>query len=234
MSPAPAHLLDNPVWHALHGPQAHLADPGRDPLALRFAPDVSPFGAVDRLDESSWAALAKLVGPEGLSVLVRPEPALAPAGWTEVLRAPCYQMVAGSLPAAPKIDDAVDLCERDVPEMLTLVELTNPGPFAERTLAMGGYVGVRCEGRLVAMAGRRIQPPGWCEVSAVCTHPDFRGRGLGAALTLRVACGIREEGRQVFLHVLETNETAVRLYRALGFEVRRSVAVTVNRLSRLP
>ncbi|MDJ0847230.1 MAG: GNAT family N-acetyltransferase [Myxococcota bacterium] len=131
-------------------------------------------------------------------------------------------MVARELPPAPELA-VVELGPADVPEMLELTQLTEPGPFLTRTIEMGRYLGARREGRLVAMAGERLRLPGWTEVSAVCTHPNAQRQGLGAALTLHAAEAIRERGDRVFLHVLEVNENAIRLYRALGFEVRRRV-----------
>ena len=107
--------------------------------------------------------------------------------------------------------------------MLALVELTRPGPFAVRTVDLGGYVGVFDGDRLVAMAGQRLAPPGFREISAVCTHPDFRGRGLAAGLTALVARGILERGERPFLHHASDNDPARRVYETLGFQFRRQV-----------
>jgi ribosomal protein S18 acetylase RimI-like enzyme len=215
-------LLDNAVWYALRGPQAPLAQASASGRALRFDPEVSPFGAVDTLDDKAWAEQADLVGPEGLAVLFRADVPPPPDGWTEVVRIPGLQMVAGELPPVPDLP-VVPLAADDVPEMLALTALSEPGPFLARTIEMGRYLGVRREGRLVAMAGERLRLPGWAEISAVCTHPDARREGLGAAMTLHAAKGIRERGDRPFLHVVETNEKAIRLYLALGFRVRRSI-----------
>ena len=222
-------LLDNIVWHALRGPLAHLAErsPHEDPAeptALRFDPEVAVFGAVDRLDAAGWAALARLVGPGGSFAFFRPDVGPTPAGWEEHTRFPCVQMVAGALPDRVPFTWQV-LGAADAPEMLALAELTEPGPFFARTHELGRYIGVRREGRLVAMAGERLRAPGLVEVSAVCTHPDVRGEGLGAALTLEIAHGIRERGDEAFLHVLESNAPALALYGKLGFRARRLVEV---------
>lgn len=216
--------LDNPAWHALRGPQAHLAESSEDGRALRFDPDVSVFTALDRQDEGAWASLAELVGPGGSSALFRAHVAPAPRGWQEVFRVPCFQMVAGELPAVPEVE-ITPLGAADAPQMQALVELTDPGPFRPRTVEMGRYLGVRRGGRLLAMAGERMHLPGFREVSAVCTHPDARGEGLAAALTARVVERIRAQGEQAFLHVTTTNVAAQRLYAALGFETRREQVV---------
>ena len=217
-------MLDNPVWYALRGPLARFAAPARSPLAIRFDPEVAFFGAVDRVDEQSWAAQAELVGREGTAVLFRDAVPPPPPGWTEVFRGPTWQLVAGDLEPVPELD-TTPLGAEDVGEMLALVADTEPGPFMSRTVELGRYIGVRRAGRLVAMAGERFRLPGWVEVSAVCTHPEARNQGLGAALTLRVAQGIREAGGRAFLHVLEENENALRLYQSLGFVIRRKCDV---------
>lgn len=105
--------------------------------------------------------------------------------------------------------------------MLELVELTRPGPFMDRTVELGTYLGIRHEGRLVAMAGERMRPAGWSEISAVCTHPDHRGRGLAGRLIRAVAAAVRERGDSPFLHAAAENTGAVRLYESMGFTLRR-------------
>ena len=114
----------------------------------------------------------------------------------------------------------------DVGQMLELVARTEPGPFGPETYRMGRYLGIRRSGALIAMAGERLRPPGWTEISAVCTDPMFRGRGLAAALVRTVAAGIDARGETAFLHVMQSNG-AVRLYEALGFEVEAAYPITV-------
>jgi predicted GNAT family acetyltransferase len=220
-------MLDNPVWYALGGPLERFTECSADGLARRFDVEVSPFSAVDRVDDRGWAALADLVGPAGIAVLFRDEVPASPAGWTELFRISGYQMVARDLPDAPKLE-ARPLVAADAQEVMALIELTEPGPFQPRTLELGTYIGVHQEGRLVAMAGQRFQVPGWCEISAVCAHPDVQRQGLGAATTLLLAALIREQGNQVLLHVVVTNDKAVSLYKKLGFDIRRTVAVVGN------
>ncbi|MBP2038972.1 putative GNAT family acetyltransferase [Streptomyces avidinii] len=118
--------------------------------------------------------------------------------------------------------EAVPLGRADVPEMLELVGLTRPGPFLDRTVELGTYLGIRHEGRLVAMAGERMRPAGWSEISAVCTHPDHLGRGLAGRLVRAVAAAARERGDSPFLHAAASTTGAIRLYGAMGFTLRRS------------
>ena len=216
------HPLDNVVWNALRGPQAALAEWDGSGRAVRFDPEVSLFTATDKLGEQDWAAQAELVGHRGLTVLFRNEVPKPPAGWLEVFRAPTWQLIADDLDPVPEVS-VERLGVDDIDEMLELTGLTEPGPFLRRTVELGTYVGVRERGRMIAMAGERFKVRGFTEVSAVCTHPDARRQGHGSALTLWVAHNIRERGDEAFLHVLKSNESALRLYESIGFRRRRSV-----------
>ena len=211
------HPLDNPLWAALSGPQAHLAV--RLGRAARFPPDISPFAAV--ADDGAWADLAALVG-EGGTAVVPGAPEVPPPGWELVGVIPGVQMDGTRLDVAAD-PEAVALGPADVPEMLDLVERTQPGPFLPRTITLGTYLGIRRGGALVAMAGERMRPPGWTEISAVCTDPAHRGRGLAARLVRAVGAVIRERGDVPFLHTTADNAGAIRLYDALGFRLRREI-----------
>ena len=123
--------------------------------------------------------------------------------------------------------NAVPLTPADVPEMLDLVALAQPGPFLPRTIEMGTYIGIRQNDQLVAMAGERLHVPGFCEISAVCTHPDYRGRGYAGALTTMVAENILNRKEIPFLHFEPTNEAAKRLYLKLAFRLRHQHLLTL-------
>jgi len=212
------HPLDNPARAALLGPHAHLAQ--RHGQVLRYPPDVTPWHALPgEPDAAAWANLAALAGPGGIGTFAG-APAEPPPGWTPVHCIPGVQLVDAGLRAEPD-REAVRLGPADVPEMLALVERTAPGPFAERTIALGRYLGIRRAGRLVAMAGERLHPPGWTEISAVCTDVEHRGHGLATRLVRAVAAGIRARGETPFLHAAAGNTAAVRLYESLGFVLRR-------------
>ncbi|MEU8775677.1 GNAT family N-acetyltransferase [Streptomyces sp. NPDC048606] len=210
-------VLDNPVWAALSGPHRAFAQSvGR---AARYLPDANPFAAVaDPRDPRAWADLAELTGP-GREVWLTGLPT-PPPGWRTLRTIPGVQL-DGRAVRAEADPEAVRLGAADVPEMLELVALTAPGPFLPRTVELGTYLGIRHEGRLVAMAGERMRPTGWTEISAVCTHPDHRGRGLAQRLVRAVAAGVRERGDLPFLHAAADNTNAVRLYGAMGFALRR-------------
>jgi ribosomal protein S18 acetylase RimI-like enzyme len=215
-------VLANPAWHALGGERVAEAETvGR---ARRYQPDVSPFaGLPDEPDTDDWDALRALVGPNSVALLIR-EHVEIPTGWEETFRLAGVQMVA-----AERVDghgmnlDPAKLRAADVPEMLELVERTQPGPFLPATIRLGTYLGVRVDGALVAMAGERMRPPGYTEVSAVCTDAGFRGRGLAAGLVRAVMRLIDARGERPMLHAAADNTSAVRLYESLGFRRTRDM-----------
>jgi len=227
-----AHPLDDVAWHALDGPHADLAVTSGDGLAKRYADDIAPFCGVQHLDVDGWAALAELVGRDGVAVFLRGEVEAAPAGWTELLREPgATQYVAGDLVAPPAgaSREVTELRASDVPDMVRLAAATEPGPFGPNSNRTGRWFGIRREGRLVAMAGERMRVEGYGEVSGVCVDPSVRGEGLGAVVTLAAADGIRDRGDTPMLHVRDGNDGAHRLYRRIGFEPRRLVTVALLR-----
>jgi predicted GNAT family acetyltransferase len=139
-------------------------------------------------------------------------------------------MILGDTDIGAGADDLiVALTAAHVPQMLALVELTQPGPFRPRTIELGDYYGVFADGRLIAMAGERLQTPDFTEISAVCTHPAARGRGLAGSLTRHVARGILDRGQRPILHVAEHNHNAKRVYERLGFVVRRRLEFVAAR-----
>ncbi|MGY1503089.1 GNAT family N-acetyltransferase [Streptomyces sp. QTS52] len=215
------HPLDQPALAALTGPHAHFAEwRGR---IVRYPVDVTPWLALPaELDDRDWADLAAFAGP-GADVPLLGFQGQVPDGWEITFHAEGVQFVDDGLAAAPD-PEAVELGPADVPEMLDLVDRTRPGPFLPRTIELGTYLGIRRGGALVAMAGERLHPPGWTEISAVCTDPAARGEGLATRLILAVAHGIRTRGETPFLHTAAENTNAIRLYESLGFRLRRTTA----------
>lgn len=221
-----AHPLDNPAHASLIGHHAHLGE--RRGNAVRYAANVSPFVALpENPDEQDWADLAVLLGPGAIAALVSAgDP---PDGWEIAFRGAGVQLVDETVAAAPE-GEAVRLTPADVPEMLDLVDRTKPGPFLPRTIDLGTYLGIRRGGRLIAMAGERLHPPGWTEISAVCTDAAYRGQGLATRLVHAAAHGIRERGETPFLHAAANNTNAIRLYESLGFRLRRRVTFQAVRV----
>jgi predicted GNAT family acetyltransferase len=227
------HPLDRPVWESLITDHASLSE--GNALARRFARDVHLFAAACDDTPAALAALAALVKPEESVFLLQVPAILIPPGLVEIKAAKGVQMVATrSMTAATRGSDIVMLGDADAPEMLALAELTEPGPFLARTYTMGTFIGIRIGGRLVAMAGERMRLPGYTEVSGVCTHPEFRGRGFARRLSAAVAAGIEARGDRPFLHAWKTNHSAISLYEGLGFKFRTEVNVAVLKRSAEP
>ncbi len=218
-----SHPLDRPVWTALSGRQAAFA--AGDARALRYRAGVNILAAAADASSESQAALAALVPPGTAIATVEAEEMPVPPGLTVTKQAMLVQMVA-ERPAPPEPLDFIDLGDADAAEMLALATLTEPGPFVAATHTLGEFIGVRIDGRLAAMAGERMRAPGLTEVSAVCTHPDFRGRGFAGRLMRVVMARIVARGEKPFLHSYASNVGAIALYETLGFRVRREMVAT--------
>lgn len=220
------HPLDRPVWNALTGVQ-HDCSAGAHP-AVRYAPDLGLFAAAADRSSASLDALAALC-PAGAAIgLVEAEDWPVPPRLTVRRAAWCDQMIAEQPEPAGAADfEILDLGDGDASEMLALATLTQPGPFFTRTHRLGNFIGVRIEGRLAAMAGERMHVGRYREVSGVCTHPDFRGRGLAGALMPIVAARMISRGETPFLHTYSDNHGAIALYERLGFRLRRRVMFTI-------
>jgi ribosomal protein S18 acetylase RimI-like enzyme len=224
------HPLDNPVLSSLTGPHSRFAE--RRGNVLRYPVDVCPFVAMpDEPDEADWTDAAQLAGPGRWLPLAVPR-VQPPAGWEVMMFGEGVQMTGDHLGVTAD-PEAVPLGPADVPEMLELTARTKPGPFLPRTVELGTYLGIRHEGRLVAMAGERLHPAGWTEISAVCTDEAWRGQGLAARLILAVSAGIQARGEIPFLHALTTNP-AIGLYETLGFRHRRALLFAAARAPRAP
>jgi GNAT superfamily N-acetyltransferase len=223
----PEHPLDNAVWWALG--TRHERQGTSIGRARRYHGNVSVFAAVDRFDDESWGDLAKVLGLSGTSCLFRASvPETLPAGWHVKARGWGRQMTVESDQLRHTLPHPLRrLTSDDVPQMLDLVAATSPGPFRPATIELGRYIGHFDGDRLLAMAGERLSLDGYTEISAVCTHPDARGRGRAAALTREIATGLFERGDRPFLHVAETNESARRVYANLGFTQRQLIEFVV-------
>jgi len=213
------HPLDNPIWKALTTRHAHLAKGGA--LARRYPADISPLAGLPARGSENVAALTTLVEIGDETGVFETEVPRLPATFEVLRETRITQMVRPDPVPLPEADVALEpLGAADVADMLALVELAQPGPFRSRTIELGRFVGLREQGRLVAMAGERMWIDGFREVSAICTHPDVRGRGHARALTACVVNRMLARGETPFLHVLSANEAAIELYRTLGFAHR--------------
>lgn len=219
--------MDNPAHAALIGPHRRFAE-ALGAGVLRYPSQVCPFfGVPHPIPDWHDPELSAAIAGRSVTMIGRTATSDMPADWPVVFDVAGVQMVldddvpivAGEHPAftPTRLGDA------DVPDILDLVERTRPGPFFDRTIDMGLYIGVRHEHKLIAMAGERLRPEGWTEISAVCTDPAYQGRGLAALLVTRMAEQIRERGDGVFLHSAASNTGAIALYERLGFRLRRQL-----------
>jgi predicted GNAT family acetyltransferase len=220
------HPLDHPIWHALTTRQKAIAE--GNGLAWRYPADVAPFAAVSDTSPSSFAALERLVTPSARVAMFTVAPVVPPSDRLKVLIAKtAEQMITSSIEAPSGGSEPVLLGEADVPDMMELVELTKPGPFGIRTGELGIFLGIRADDRLVGMAGERMKLDGFTEITAVCTHPAYRGHGYARALLQAVSHGISARGETPFLHVFSDNQPAIELYLREGFTVRKRMHLTV-------
>jgi len=216
--------LDNPIWFALTTEHRTLAR--SHGIARRYAPDVSPLAALLHPTNDAFADLRQLVSPGEPVALFTASPIDVPGDWQIDRSRWIDQMICEASLVPPPVAP-LPLGTMDVPEMLELTAATEPGPFLPQTIQMGSYFGIRAsEGRLVAMAGERLHTTAFTEISAVCTYPEFRGRGYARALTTFVAAQILAAGKIPFLHVKSENGAKV-VYEKLGFRLRAGMCLNV-------
>jgi GNAT superfamily N-acetyltransferase len=230
-SPAPgSHPLDNPIWNSLH--TEHRSFAVSNALARRYPAAIGPLSGIARQSAANYEALRELARPGGVVVLFCQEKPAPPPGWRLIRGGVLSQMIC-LLPSDPvsmtltRGEEFRPLGVADVPAMVELAELTEPGPFRERTIELGPFFGIFQSGRLLAMAGQRTHLPQFVEVSAVCTHPDARGRGYARMLIATVMDEIRQRGKTPFLHSFAHNHSAIRVYESLGFTLRRNLELAV-------
>src|SRR5580704_3041268 len=216
--------LDNPIWFALITEHRLLAR--SHGLARRYPPDVSPLAALPDPTNDAFADLQRLVSPGEHVALFTAGPLNVPGDWQVDRSRWMHHMICeASLPTPPVAP--LLLGARDVPEMLELTAATDPGPFLPQTIQMGSYFGIRAsDRRLVAMAGERLQSTAFAEISAVCTLPEFRGRGYARGLVTFLAAQILATGKTPFLHVKSENGAKV-VYQKIGFRIRAEIWLTV-------
>jgi ribosomal protein S18 acetylase RimI-like enzyme len=228
-------VLDNPIWNSLRTEHRQFAT-GND-LAQRYPASIGPLSGIPAPSRESYDALRSLAGSGGIVVLFCQEPPRPPANWTLIRGGLLSQMICPSPSAYPPfvLTETTlppdvhmrPLTSDDSPAMVALATLTEPGPFRERTIELGRFWGIFTGDRLIAMAGQRLHLPHHIEVSAVCTHPDARGRGFARLLMSTVMDDIRSRGKTPFLHSFADNHSAIRVYQSLGYTLRRNFHLAV-------
>jgi ribosomal protein S18 acetylase RimI-like enzyme len=216
------HLLDNPVWNALISGNKHLSY--GDEQVKFFDKEVAPFAAFKEFSAEKLDLLYELLPANRPVTTVTPVEIDIPGKW-KILRAmKGFQMVHEITGELDEIQaDLTPLTDEHVPQMFALARLTKPGPFEMRTIDFGHYAGIFDGDNLVAMAGQRLHPFNYAEVSAVCTHPDYTGKGYARQLLIHQIDCIKAAGEIPFLHVRDDNERAIKVYESLGFTVRRRI-----------
>ncbi|MFM9433024.1 ribosomal protein S18 acetylase RimI-like enzyme [Janthinobacterium sp. CG_23.3] len=221
-------IFDNIVWHTLCGPHAQYSV--GTPEARRYVAGFTPFIAFADLQRPNFDALAPFVLPDE-HVYCDGWAGDAPAGWRIESEATLVRMLwKGDMPAADGEPEPVLLEASHGAAALELAALTRPGPFAARTVELGRYVGMFCGEQLVAMAGARASAGGWQEITGVCTHPDFRGKGLARRLVLGLIRRAMQDEEMPFLRVMRDNAAIHSLYQRMGFrDYRDSTAREISR-----
>jgi len=222
-----SHLLDNPFYNALIAKNIDLSD-GDENVRVLHA-DVGPFAGMKTVNRHNFDQLYAMIPDERVVAVVAAYEIEVPANWKVIRHMLLYQMVCNNLqaPNKPSAHILTLLNESHVPLMVELTALTNPGPFGERTIKFGDYFGVFDGEKLVAMTGIRASVGPYREVSAVCTHPDYVGKGYAAALITRVINLIVERGCIPYLHVRKDNTNAIRVYERLGFVSRHEMVFNI-------
>lgn len=224
--------LDNPIWQSLITTHEHFAEiHGK---ARKFPHEVSVLAGLPEPTTENYDSLGAMMRRGERVGLFLQDPPDPPAPWAIDRTCPLLQMLCekrSSFSVAPRTmqPEFIRLTKADVPEMLALTKLTNPGPFGARTHELGDYFGIRVTGTLAAMAGERLRLPGYTEVSAVCTHPDHLGHGYASALMGVVMDNICSRGELPILHVLPENTRAIQVYERLGFTKRAMLHLAVLR-----
>ncbi|QKJ31992.1 GNAT family N-acetyltransferase [Mucilaginibacter mali] len=215
------HVLDNPAWSALLSGNKNLAL-GTDAVKY-FDAEVSPFVGFAENNAESFRALYDMVPGTSPRGFISPVEMKIPAGWRILAKIKCPQMIFGGKATPTGNANIIPLTLEHVPPMLALTKLTNPGPFAQRTIEFGHYTGIFAGDQLVAMAGQRMHAFNYAEISAVCTHPDHLGKGYARQLLLHQAARIQAAGNVPYLHVRDDNERAIKVYEGIGFVTRRHI-----------
>lgn len=219
--------LKHIIWHAMNTNNSALCE-YNDRVGV-FKADIAPFAAMKEYDTYSFERLHEFITePRSLAIVSPTDPDI-PDIWRIKAKDDLYQMICHKpiWPSSVPINDIKPLHEEYISQMIALTTLTKPGPFLQKTNLFGLYYGIFDEDKLVSMAGQRFSFDRFIEISAVCTHPDHIGNGYGQSLMVHMMQFILSQGSTPFLHVRQSNETAIRLYKKLGFEINHALKLNI-------
>lgn len=217
-------VLNNPVWNAMNSGNSEITSGGIS--AKSFLPNISPFVGLKDFSKETFDELTTMP-TEKTIVTVTSHYGMPTDSFEVIQREKILQMVFTKQSMEPRDTNSIRLENAHIPAMLELADLTRPGPFLNQTIRFGNYFGIFNSGKLAAMAGRRFHPAGFIEISAVCTHPEFAGKGYAGGLIINEAQRILAEGCTPFLHSRPNNKNAIRLYEKLGFTVHQEMNLLI-------
>jgi GNAT superfamily N-acetyltransferase len=221
------HPLDNPAWNALISGNKRFAKGNKQ--VKYFSPEISPFVGFPDFSLNKLDLLYHIIPDQRTLAIISPKDMVIPDQWEIIEHMKALQMIHDN-PASPGTADThlIPLQKKHVPEMIALTGMTHPGPFLKRTIEFGNYFGIfNNNNQLVAMAGQRLHVNEYMEISAVCSHPDYLGKGYASQLITHQIHRIKAEARIPFLHVKDDNTKAIHLYKKLGFEARKQLDIYI-------
>ncbi|TWI00990.1 FR47-like protein [Luteimonas cucumeris] len=212
--------LDNPIWASLCSRHRDIAQCAGD--TVRYPPEFGPFLGVAGTHADVSEAIEALLAPGESVYLLGVAPDSA-AGWHLEAFRPLAQMICTAPLPVVEGPEIIELSAAHRDDVLALTALVYPHYFRSRTMELGRYFGIYQDGRLAAMIGERLGTDASQEISAICTHPDFNGRGYARRLTTMLTNDTLVRRRTPFLHVSHENPRAKRLYEQLGYRHRRDI-----------
>ena len=212
--------LDNPVWCSLS--ETHKNFSIGYPHIKFYHPDYCPFGGygANKTVSNYIDEYSKLTDN---FFIVGNKPAFSDSLKlnNELV---CRQMIPEYKIETDIKEKIMKLEEEHANELFQLVNQVQPGYFRRKTFLLGSYYGIFKNNKLIAVSGERMKMNEYIEISAVVTHPEHTGKGYAKQLVAHTANRIFDQNKIPYLHVAETNTTAIKLYEKLSFKTRRKIS----------
>ncbi len=214
------HKLDNPVWYSLA--ETHQPFSVDYTIARFYHPDYCPFGGFEATDNISNQVDEYATLVDNFYVVGnKPQLSDRLALHKELV---CLQMIIDNKIDIELKEEVILLTNEHANALFQLVNLVQPGYFKTKTALLGNYFGIFKGEELVAVAGERMKMHDYTEVSAIVTHPNYTGLGYAKQLIAHAVNNIFDQGSIPYLHVVEANMGAIKLYEKLGFVTRRKMS----------